>query len=221
MRRVLITNRRSRANRKRPQQAERLALGLGADLLHPETLDALDALAPQLGDAEEIFVHGGDGTLHRVLTAMYRAGVDLARPSFSIAKAGITTVLNSRAAVLAAANPPSVGLWKRTFIDGALIFSSIFFFVFPLRERAARCDRWPMTIVIVCSVIRGSPLTLHQDTPDVYRRPAEATGITAQDIATVFSFRPASRILPHPHDNRHAIRARHVADRTIGAGTTT
>ena len=93
MRRVLITNRRSRANRKRPQQAEMLALGLGADLLHPETLGALDALAPQLGDADEVFVHGGDGTLHRVLTAMYRAGVDLARPSFSIAKAGTMNIV--------------------------------------------------------------------------------------------------------------------------------
>jgi hypothetical protein len=40
--------------------------------------------------------------------------------TISIAKAGITTVLNSRAAVLAAANPPSVS--RRCFFSFFFIF---------------------------------------------------------------------------------------------------
>ena len=46
--------------------------------------------------------------------------------TISIAKAGITTVLNSRAAVLAAANPPSVRTQKRVF----------FFFFFFVSKKA-------------------------------------------------------------------------------------
>jgi diacylglycerol kinase family enzyme len=72
---VVVTNARCRANRRDPQLAGRLASLLGAKggVSAPPTLQALDELAPHLADAEVLGVHGGDGTLHRVLTALHRA----------------------------------------------------------------------------------------------------------------------------------------------------
>jgi hypothetical protein len=73
--------------------------------------------------------------------------------TISIAKAGITTVLNSRAAVLAAANPPSVRLRTNPFITRAAKGFFFLGFFFTL-------ERFPVTTAAnVCSVIRGSPLT--------------------------------------------------------------
>jgi DNA replication licensing factor MCM5 len=51
--------------------------------------------------------------------------------TISIAKAGITTVLNSRAAVLAAANPPSVRLRTNPFITRCEGFFFFGFFFHP------------------------------------------------------------------------------------------
>jgi hypothetical protein len=74
--------------------------------------------------------------------------------TISIAKAGITTVLNSRAAVLAAANPPSVRLRMITKFFYAR-GEGFFFFWFFCHPREV-----PVTTAAnVCSVIRGSPLT--------------------------------------------------------------
>jgi DNA replicative helicase MCM subunit Mcm2 (Cdc46/Mcm family) len=55
--------------------------------------------------------------------------------TISIAKAGITTVLNSRAAVLAAANPPSVRLRTNLFVFYARREGFFFFGFFVTLER--------------------------------------------------------------------------------------
>ena len=73
---IVVTNPRSRANRRRPQLATSLSALLGprGAVVSPPSLEALDELAPHLAEAEVLGVHGGDGTLHRVLTALHRAG---------------------------------------------------------------------------------------------------------------------------------------------------
>lgn len=74
---VVVTNPRSRLNRKHPQLASSLAACLGAAgaVVTPPSLEALDEVAPHLAEAEVLGIHGGDGTLHRVLTAMHRASL--------------------------------------------------------------------------------------------------------------------------------------------------
>jgi len=91
VKRALVTNRHSRANRRRPDAARALAATLGAELFEPKSIEALDAMAPDFGAAEELFVHGGDGTLHRVLTALHRGGIDL--PTVSLLRAGTMNIV--------------------------------------------------------------------------------------------------------------------------------
>ncbi len=91
MKRALITNRRSRVNRRRPGTARGLAVDLGATLFEPDSLEALDDLVESLAQADELWVHGGDGTLHRVLTAMHRAGVPV--PPVSLLRAGTMNIV--------------------------------------------------------------------------------------------------------------------------------
>jgi len=73
---VVVTNPRSRLNRKHPHLAGELSAILGSEgaVVTPPDLEALDRLAPHLARAQLLAVHGGDGTLHRVLTALHRAG---------------------------------------------------------------------------------------------------------------------------------------------------
>jgi hypothetical protein len=61
--------------------------------------------------------------------------------TISIAKAGITTVLNSRAAVLAAANPPSVRLRTNPNPFFYARREGFFFLVFFSPLRGSRDDR--------------------------------------------------------------------------------
>lgn len=93
MKRVLVTNRQSRANRRRPGGAGALAATIGAELVDPATLDELDQVAPSLRAADELFVHGGDGTLHRVLTAMHRRGEGTTYPVLSVLRAGTMNIV--------------------------------------------------------------------------------------------------------------------------------
>ncbi len=93
MRRVLVTNRQSRVNRRRPEGAAELASTIGAELVDPATLEELDEVAPRLREADELFVHGGDGTLHRVLTAMHRRGEGASFPVLSVLRAGTMNIV--------------------------------------------------------------------------------------------------------------------------------
>lgn len=80
MRRIaLITNPRSGTHRRTPRLARRLAERVGeAHVEAPADLAELARAARRLreGEVEVLFVSGGDGTLHRVLTALVPAWGD-------------------------------------------------------------------------------------------------------------------------------------------------
>ena len=88
----VITNPRSRRNRKNPQIATRLAYILGekGDLQQPADLDALakTALEFRKRDIDILCINGGDGTIHSALTAMARAYGDKPLPKVALLRAG-------------------------------------------------------------------------------------------------------------------------------------
>ena len=88
----VITNPRSRANRKNPHLAKRLGYILGerGQLEQPADLDALDATAAHFRerDIDILCVNGGDGTLHKAMTAMCRAYGDAPLPKVAILRGG-------------------------------------------------------------------------------------------------------------------------------------
>lgn len=76
---VIVTNPRSRRNRRDPGLRERLRALVGAQgvVEAPETREELAALAERLAASRPtvLGLHGGDGTSHSVLTALWRAGL--------------------------------------------------------------------------------------------------------------------------------------------------
>lgn len=90
---VVVTNPRSRANRRDPGLASQLSatLGAGGAVVTPPSLEALDELAPHLAAASVLGVHGGDGTLHRVLTALHRAGLEA--PPVALLRGGTMNIV--------------------------------------------------------------------------------------------------------------------------------
>jgi len=90
---VVVTNPRSRLNRRRPGLASDLAARLGSAgaVVSPPDLAALDEVAPHLGQAELLGIHGGDGTLHRVLTALHR--VEVTPPPLVMLRGGTMNIV--------------------------------------------------------------------------------------------------------------------------------
>ncbi len=88
----VITNPRSRQNRRNPALARRLAYILGERglLEQPTDLDALDRVALQLKDREidVVAINGGDGTSHVVLSALVRAYGDAPLPQIALLRGG-------------------------------------------------------------------------------------------------------------------------------------
>jgi diacylglycerol kinase family enzyme len=73
----IILNPRSRANRRDPGLADRMTsmLGTSGRVLAADSLDHLDGMAADLAAAPPaaIAIHGGDGTLHKTLSALIKA----------------------------------------------------------------------------------------------------------------------------------------------------
>lgn len=94
-----FVNPHSRANRKNPRLAERLALALGdaGRVIAPRSLEALTDEAAALAREPPaiIAVHGGDGTLHRTLTALWRAFGDRPLPPIALLGGGTMNVVAS------------------------------------------------------------------------------------------------------------------------------
>ncbi len=94
----VVTNPRSRHNRRDPDAARSLAYVLGekGQLVAPDDLDALAHTAEQLRDheIEVLCVNGGDGTLHQVLTALVRAyGEDGELPPVALLRGGTMNIV--------------------------------------------------------------------------------------------------------------------------------
>jgi diacylglycerol kinase (ATP) len=94
---AVFVNPRSRANRRRPGLAGELAAALGdaGQVLAPASLEDLAATAAALHAAPPavIAVHGGDGTLHKVVTALGRAFGDTPIPPLAVLPGGTMNVV--------------------------------------------------------------------------------------------------------------------------------
>lgn len=88
----VISNPRSRRNRKNPELARELTYVLGerGEMHEPEDLDALQRAAERFRerDIDLLCVNGGDGTLHRAVTAMARVYGDASLPRFALLRGG-------------------------------------------------------------------------------------------------------------------------------------
>ncbi|HVT08912.1 MAG TPA: diacylglycerol kinase family protein [Polyangia bacterium] len=94
---VLFVNPRSRANRRNPRIAAEFQSMLGADgrVVAAMTLDELDAATAALAHEPPgvIAVHGGDGTLHKLVTSLGRAFGDRPIPPIAILGGGTMNVV--------------------------------------------------------------------------------------------------------------------------------
>ncbi len=93
MRLGLLTNPRSRQNRRDPALAGRLASLAGPDAVvcEPHDLPSLDAAVARLAGVERLLVHGGDGTLHRVMTSFRRQA--RAMPPITLLRGGTMNIV--------------------------------------------------------------------------------------------------------------------------------
>lgn len=104
---VVVTNARSRDNRRDPGLAARLAAAApSARVLAPASLDALaEAVAQLQRDPPRVLaVHGGDGTLHRVLTAWLTAG-GAPLPEIAVLRGGTMNIVADSIGVKQRAEP--------------------------------------------------------------------------------------------------------------------
>ncbi|HEX2657053.1 MAG TPA: diacylglycerol kinase family protein [Polyangia bacterium] len=96
---AIFVNPRSRSNRRDPGLAARLAAAVGdvGRLLAPRTLEELDAAARELAASPPsvIAIHGGDGTLHKALTALLSAFGERPLPPLAILGGGTMNVVTS------------------------------------------------------------------------------------------------------------------------------
>jgi diacylglycerol kinase family enzyme len=96
---AVFVNPRSRENRKNPGLARELAAAVGdaGRVLAPGSLDELAVMAAGLRPAppDVIAVHGGDGTLHKVMTALGAAFGDAPLPPLAVLRGGTMNVVAS------------------------------------------------------------------------------------------------------------------------------
>jgi diacylglycerol kinase family enzyme len=96
---AVFVNPRSRENRKHPGLARELAAAVGdaGRVLAPGSLDELAAMAAGVRATPPgvIAIHGGDGTLHKVMTALGGAFGDTPLPPLAILRGGTMNVVAS------------------------------------------------------------------------------------------------------------------------------
>jgi diacylglycerol kinase (ATP) len=96
---AVLVNPHSRANRRNPRIAANLQaiLGKSGRVFAPRTLEELTACAAELRQSPPavIAVHGGDGTLHRTLTALLRTWGEEPLPPLALLGGGTMNVVAS------------------------------------------------------------------------------------------------------------------------------
>ncbi len=94
---AVVVNPRSRANRKNPRIATDFQAIVGAEgrVLAPKSLDELNASVAEMTQSPPtvLAVHGGDGTLHKTLTALGRAFGEAPLPPIAILCGGTMNVV--------------------------------------------------------------------------------------------------------------------------------
>jgi diacylglycerol kinase family enzyme len=94
---VVVVNPQSRANRRNPKLAEtfRSIVGEVGAVIAPPSLEDLDATAAELSAKPPtlIAVHGGDGTVHKTLTALIRAFGERPLPPLALLCGGTMNVI--------------------------------------------------------------------------------------------------------------------------------
>lgn len=130
----VLTNPRSRHNRRDPGVARSLAYVLGekGQLVAPDDLDALNHTAERFRDhgIEVLCVNGGDGTLHQALTALVRAyGEEAELPPIAMLRGGTMNIVADSIGV----RVPAAAMLEQV-VDAYHAGES-------LRERRVRCIR--------------------------------------------------------------------------------
>jgi ABC-type polar amino acid transport system ATPase subunit len=96
---TVVLNPRSRANRQDPGMGDRLASALGGEgeVVAAESLERLAHLTARMADQppSAIAIHGGDGTLHKSLTAIIRAWNDRPLPPIAVLPGGTMNVVSA------------------------------------------------------------------------------------------------------------------------------
>jgi diacylglycerol kinase family enzyme len=96
---AVFVNPRSRENKRNPGLARELAAAVGdaGRVLAPGSLEELASMAAGLRAKapDVIAVHGGDGTLHKVMTALGRAFGDAPLPPLAVLRGGTMNVVAS------------------------------------------------------------------------------------------------------------------------------
>ena len=94
---IAFVNPRSRANRRNPRLAAEFTAVLGdaGRVLAPTSLDELRVMAAALRDAppDVIAVHGGDGTLHKIVTALGTTWGERPLPPIALLTGGTMNVV--------------------------------------------------------------------------------------------------------------------------------
>ena len=94
---TVVLNPHSRANRRDPEMAERLASALGGSgkVIAAESLERLAFLVGALAEdpPSAIAIHGGDGTLHKSLSALFRAWRGRPLPPIAVLRGGTMNVV--------------------------------------------------------------------------------------------------------------------------------
>jgi len=94
---AIVTNPRSRHNRRNPALGPTLAYLLGekGELVSPQDLPSLAATVERFRDrgTEVVCLNGGDGTIHQVLTALLRVYGDAPLPAFALLRGGTMNII--------------------------------------------------------------------------------------------------------------------------------
>lgn len=178
----VVTNPRAGRNRRDPRIARELTYILGekGEMHAPQDFEALEAAARRFceHDIDIVCVNGGDGSLHRVITAMIRAYGERPLPRVALLRAGTMNTIASSLGVRQKASEflayvvdryhagepmPQVSAWAMDIDDGAqygFLFgtgtvSTFLEVYYEVREPTPLRAAWLVVRAILSALFRG------------------------------------------------------------------